>query len=171
MKILQTLLRFLGRVQGQSRRVLRCFLFVMEFRVFFLQVTGIGQKDAAQFDRCLGGVDLTAKPAFHQARNPSGMIEMSMGKNNGVDGACRNGQVLPIVLTPLFLPLKEAAIYQNLNTIARAAITRGVDEVLGTGDPASCSQKLNVAHVLPNLAMRETSVSIMSGGLESKQRN
>ena len=47
LKVLQTFFRFSQRVQRQRRIVFRNFSLVVKIRVFFLQVTGIGQDDSA----------------------------------------------------------------------------------------------------------------------------
>ncbi len=49
-KILQTIFRFFKRIERQRGAVLGFFRLVVERSVFFLQMSRIGQHDAAQID-------------------------------------------------------------------------------------------------------------------------
>ena len=116
-EILHAFLGLFERVKGQGRVMFRFLVFVVELRIFFLQVAGIGKNDAAQIDRSGRGVYGSAKPFFHQPGNPSAVIEMSVGENYGVDLAWGHRRLLPVALTPFVLPLEHPAINKYLETV------------------------------------------------------
>jgi hypothetical protein len=70
------------------------------------------------------------------------VIEVGVRQDHGIDGVRRDGQVLPVSVTPLFLALKEAAIYEHLES--PGAFVFNVDEMFGTGDDACRPEKLDV---------------------------
>ncbi len=59
-------------------------------------------------------VDGAVKSLLHQARNPSRMVEVRVGQDDGVNRVCRHRQVLPVSLPPFLLSLEETAIHQYL---------------------------------------------------------
>ena len=109
-----TLLRLFHGVERQRRMMFRRLGLVVELGVFFLQMPGVGKQDAAQIDGCGGRIDRSVKTLLHQTRNPAGVIEMRVRKNDGIDGISRHRQILPVALAPFFLTLKQTAIDQHL---------------------------------------------------------
>ena len=75
-------------------------------RLLFLEMAGIGQHDRTQINSRSRGVDGTMKTLGDQPRNVAGVVEMSMSKDNGVYFTGRDWRVLPVALTPFFLPLE-----------------------------------------------------------------
>ena len=90
------------------------------------------------------GVDRPAETFFHQARNPATVIEMRMGKNDGIDFARRDRSILPIALAPFLLSLEKSAVDQNLKSLLATRIVGSVDQVLRARDRAGGAEKLNV---------------------------
>ena len=86
---------------------------VVEARVFFLQVPGVGQHNAAQIDGRRRRIDRAAKAFFHQAWNPAAVVEMGVSEETASISA-PDRRVLPVALAPLFGSLKQAAVDQNL---------------------------------------------------------
>ena len=85
LEVLQRILCFVERVKRQRRMVLRLVHLVVETRVFFLKMAGVGQDDSAQIDRRLRGVDRAAKSPLHQARNPSAMVKVCVREDDGIN--------------------------------------------------------------------------------------
>ena len=110
----ETLLRLLHGVQGQRGGVLGTLLLIVVGRVFFLQIAGVGQDDAAQIHGRRSRVDRSLKAFLVEAGNPSAMVQMSVGEDDGLDLSGRNRQVSPILEPPFFLSLEESAIDQQL---------------------------------------------------------
>jgi hypothetical protein len=130
--------RFFHGVERQGGIVLGIMMLVGERRVFFLQVTGVGQQDAAEIDRRGRGVDRSVKALLYQPRNPAGMIEVRMRKDDGINLARRYGQISPVALPPFLLALEKTAIDQHLNALL-ACWAIGVDKVLRPGNYARCA--------------------------------
>ena len=93
LEVLQRILRFLEGVERQGGIVLGLIHLVVEARVFFLQVAGVGKDDAAQIDRRRRGVNRAAESLFHQARNPAAVVEMRVRQDDGIDFASRGSGV------------------------------------------------------------------------------
>ena len=113
-EILHARLRFFQCVKRQRGIVARCLLFVVEGRIFFLQVAGIGQQNAAQVDGGRGCVDRSAKALLHQPGNPSAMVQVRMGQNCIIDGLWVDRQRLEVALFQFVGALEEAAVHQQL---------------------------------------------------------
>ncbi len=162
----QALLRLFHRVQRQGWVMFRRLGFVVELGVFFLQVSGIGEQNAAEVDGRGGGIDRTVKALLDQARNPAGVIEMRVGENHRIDRTCRHRQILPVALPPFFLSLEEAAIDEHLQ--ATCAVVIHMDQMLRSGHHTRSTEKLNVTQAVsprwPRLAItRQHTVVPFSG--------
>src|SRR5689334_14349812 len=72
------------------------------------------------------------------------MIEMRVGQDHGIDGMRGNRRGLPVAFTPLFWPLKHAAVDQDLKTILSIEVAAGINQVFGTSDSPGGAKKLNV---------------------------
>ena len=116
-KVLHGGLRLFQRVKGQRGTVLRFLDLVVERRVFFLQVTRVGQDDAAQIDGRRGRVNWTFKSFFRQAWNPSAMIQVCVRQDDRVDICGWSGKFLPVTFAPFFLALEKATVDQNLDAL------------------------------------------------------
>ena len=106
--------RLLHGVKRKRRSVLGALLLVVEGRVFFLQVAGVGQHDAAQIDRGRSGVNRALEAFLVKTGNPSAVVQVSVGEDDGMDLAGGYGQVGPVLEAPLLGSLKESAIDQQL---------------------------------------------------------
>src|SRR5581483_7659922 len=142
LKVGQAIQRFLEGVQRQCGIVLRLVMLVIERRVFFLQMAGIRKQNSAQVYGGRSRVDPSPKTLLNQARNPSAVVEVRMSEDHRVNISGRNRRWLPVSFSPLFRPLEQAAVDQDLKSILPAPIGSGVDQVLGTGHGAGCAQKL-----------------------------
>ena len=87
LEILQARLCLRQRVQRHRRMVFRLLVAVVEIGVFFLQMPGVGQNDAAQINRGWRGINRAAEAFPYQPWNPAAVIEMRVGQNHRVDSA------------------------------------------------------------------------------------
>src|SRR5215468_3555526 len=124
--------------------MLRPLDLVVEGRVFFLQVAGVGQDDPAQVDGRRRRVDRAGETFFHEAWNPSAVVKMSVREDHGIDLARGNRQLFPVAFSPLFLALKQAAIDEDLNSLPAIAVKRSVDQMLRPGHRTGRAKELNV---------------------------
>ena len=106
LEVRQTVQSFLKGVKRQRRVMFRFVVLVVERGVFFLQMARVGKKNSAEVDRCRSGVNRSAKTCFDQARNPSAVVQMGMGQDDGIYFFCRNRGVAPVAFPPVFLALK-----------------------------------------------------------------
>jgi hypothetical protein len=67
-----------------------------------------------------------------------------MGEDDRINFTGRNGEVLPVALSPLFLSLEETAVDEYLNSLP-GGLVASVDQVLRSGYDSSGAQKLDVA--------------------------
>src|SRR4051794_13188654 len=88
---------------------------VVVSRVFFLKVARILEHDRAQINGRGGGINRAVEPLLHQPRDVAAMVEVRVRQDDGFNLIRRNGRGLPVTLAPLFLPLKEAAVDEDLN--------------------------------------------------------
>ncbi len=96
--------------------VFRLVVPVVEICVFFLQMSGVRQDNAAQIDGGRRGINRAAEAFSYQAWNPAAVIEMRVGQNDRVDAGCRNRRGLPVALPPFLGALEHAAIDEHLKT-------------------------------------------------------
>jgi len=148
LEILERILRLVEVVQRQCRAVLRLSRLVVEIRVFFLQMAGVGQDDSAEIDGGRRGVDGSAKPLFDQSRNPAAVIEVGVREDDRINFPGRNRRVPPISLAPFLRALEETAVNEELKALLAASIT-GVDQVLRAGDRPGSTQELYVRQFCP----------------------
>src|ERR1700722_4398464 len=124
--------------------VVRLLVLSVKLRVFFLNVTCIGEQDPAQINGCRRRVDRATKASLYQARNPSAVVEMRMRQHTPVDFGRRDRKVLPVPLAPLFLPLKQAAVDEDLQTTLASAVAWNADEMFRASDGPGGAEKLDV---------------------------
>src|SRR5215469_9372677 len=105
-EILERALGLLKCVERQRGIVLGLLYLVVEPGVFFLKVAGVRKDDATQIDSGWRGVDRAAEAFFDEARNPSAVVEVSVGEDDGVDFFRGNRSVTPVALAPLFRALE-----------------------------------------------------------------
>src|ERR1035441_2872855 len=94
------------------------------------------------------GVDWTAKTFLYQARNPSAVIQVRVRQNDRINVTRWNGSVLPVALAPFLRSLKKATVDQDLESLVAARIIGCVDQVLGAGHGAGCTEKLDIGQEL-----------------------
>src|SRR5579871_4014220 len=128
--------------------MLRFVHLVIKARIFFLQVPGVGQDDSAQINGWLRRINRAAKPGFHQARNPSAMIEVRVRQDHRINCLCRDRRVAPVTLPPFFRPLKQSAVDEYLQPALAGRVTC-VDQMLGTGHRTRSTKKLDVSQTCP----------------------
>src|SRR5215470_540587 len=143
-EILQAVLSLFHGVQRQGRSMLGALLPVVELGILFLQVSGVGQKNCAEINGGLCGVDGSAETVLHQTGDPPAMVQVRVSEDDGINFPGGNWRVLPVAFAPFFLSLKESAIQQYLQTALARSIGQGVDQMLGTGNDTGRTKKLNV---------------------------
>ena len=79
LSIVRSIQRFNGR-----KFFLRMF-FIDEFNILFLNMRAVHQHDTAEIGGCGSAKDRTLKPLFHQIRKVAGMIDVRMGKHDGIN--------------------------------------------------------------------------------------
>jgi len=119
-------------------------MLVVECGVFFLEVAGIRQQNAAKVNGRGRRIDRPGEALPDEARNVSAVIQVSVRKNDCVDLARRYRTVLPVALAPFLLSLEESAIDQHLYSAGAVVVGRSIDQVLGTRDSAGRAEELNV---------------------------
>ncbi len=72
------------------------------------------------------------------------MVEVGVSQNDRVNAGRRHRRGLPVALPPFLGALEHAAIDEHLKSGFTAPVSRGVDQVLGTGDRTRRAQKLDV---------------------------
>ena len=113
---------FLSGVKRQGGFVFGKAMAVGEFGVFFLQVAGIRQQNRAQLGSRTGAIDGAAEAVFDQEWQVAGMIEVSMGQNDGVDAVRFDGKWRPILEPQRLESLEQATIDKN----AMVAVLNGI---------------------------------------------
>src|ERR1700686_685990 len=111
-------------------------------------MSGVRKNNAAQINGGRRRVNRPAKSFFHQAWNPSAMVQMCVRENDRVDLLGRNRRISPVALAPLFRPLKKTAVHENLEA-ALAGWISGVDQMLRSGNGSRRAQKLDVGQAFP----------------------
>src|SRR4029077_12562688 len=112
------------------------------------QMAGIRKDDAAQVDGRQSGVNRATEALFHETRNPSAVIEVSVCQNDCVDFFGGHRSITPVALAPFFRPLEQSAIDENLEAGLASVVSR-VDEMLGAGDGSCRAEKLDVGQGIP----------------------
>jgi len=103
-----------------------------EFRILFLQVTGIRQQDFTEI-RCRARTEgWSRKTLPDQQRKVAGVIEMSMREQNRIDPMGVNREAIPIAQAQRLEALEQAAIDQE-------SVVSTLDEVLGAGNGSSAA--------------------------------
>src|SRR5208282_274853 len=123
---------------------------------------GIRQYDRAQIDSRRRGVNRPVETFFHQARNPSTMIEMRMSKDNGINFARWDGSVLPIALAPFLLSLEKSAVDQKLKPLFATRIVSSVDQVLRSGNCTGRAEKLDVGQAISSSCEQENQKALLA---------
>ncbi len=81
----EALLGLFQGVEGESGGVLGTFLLVVKGRVFFLQVAGVREDDAAQIHGGRSGVDRAGEALAAEAGNPSAVVQVGVGEDDGAN--------------------------------------------------------------------------------------
>ena len=93
-------------IQRQRRPVFGIAVAVGVFGVFFIQVCTVREQYLAQVERRGCAVDLSCEPVCREARKISGMIDMGMGQNDGIDAGRVDREGLPVAQAQLFVTLE-----------------------------------------------------------------
>jgi hypothetical protein len=88
-------------------------VFVSEACFFLLKMRGIGQQDVSQIDGRWSGIYRALETLRNEPRQVSGVIDMRMREDDGIDGSWINWRSLPISQSQIFRTLKHAAVQQN----------------------------------------------------------
>ena len=100
--------------------------FFLVLGVFFLDVGRIEHDDGGDFGSGAGGVDFAVEAFLDQFGQPAAMVEVSVGEQDGVDLARRDGELIPVaVLEGAFL--EETAVDEEFEAV-------DLQEMAGTGD-------------------------------------
>ena len=100
--------------------------FTFEFGIFFLQLGGIEDNDFGDISGGVSTVDIAAETFPYQFGEQAGMVQMSMGKQNGINGVWRYWERFPVPVTA-FSFFAEAAIHQYSGTVS-------FEKIAGTGN-------------------------------------
>jgi hypothetical protein len=86
---------------------------VAPLRLLLVQMRRVEQHQPRKVARGRGADDLTAKPALHQERNASAMVEMGMGQQQHVDIGGVEAEIVGVLLVQLPPALEHAAIHED----------------------------------------------------------
>ena len=92
-------------------------LLVHEFNIFFLDVCAVHQHNAAEICGRRSAINSSGESSLRKVRKISGMIDMCMRKNNGVDGGRIERKIHVAVVGIRAASLKHAAIKQDLFSV------------------------------------------------------
>ncbi len=107
---------------------------ICEFRIFFLQVTGIRQQDFTEIRSRAGAEGRPGKTLLDQQRKVAGVIEMGVREQNRIDPMGIDREAIPIAQPQRLEALKQAAIDQQ-------SMVGTLNEVLGAGNGSSAAQE------------------------------
>ena len=93
-------------------------------RLFFLNVSAVGQDKPAKVCCRLGAVDPAAEPRPDQRRQVSRMVEMCMCEQHSVDRVRTHGKRFAVAFSQVLEPLEQAAIHENAPSHGLDQITR-----------------------------------------------
>ena len=144
LEIRQTCHRFRLGIKRQRRIVTGRFCADCESGIFFLQVAGIWQQNAAQINRGRSGINRSAKSILHQSRNPAAMVQVGVRQNHML--RCRwppPANFASCARAILFVP----GTVRNRLILACRFCRRSpgsIDQVLRSGHCTGCPKELNV---------------------------
>jgi len=117
----------LAVVQRQGGVMLAGLVLVEKRGVALLKVGAVAQDDLGDGGGRLGGDDRAAEAVAHQSRQVTGVIEVSVGDDDGVDTRRVDGQWRPVQLAQVLHALEQAAVHQD-------SLAFGFQEMFGAGD-------------------------------------
>ena len=82
-------------------------------RVFFLQVSRIGEQKLAKFARGRVGKDWARESCVDQTREVPGVIDVRVGQQHPINRRWVDGQVVPVSLLQLLGAFEQSAIDQQ----------------------------------------------------------
>jgi hypothetical protein len=86
-------------------------------RFLFLEVSGIGQQNAGQI-YCSGRrIDGTAEPLSDESRQVTGVVDVRVSQNYGIDRAWIHGRLRPVAETEFLSALKQATVDKDPQTL------------------------------------------------------
>ena len=92
------------RIERQRRLMPRIAIAVGGCRVVFLDMAAVRQQNGAEIGRRLRAVDRTVETVPHQAWDIAAMVDMGMGKQEGIELNRIERQSLPVPFPELFGP-------------------------------------------------------------------
>jgi len=119
-------------VERQGRTVLRVAPPVGALGLLFLQMRGIGKQDLRERCRRAGTVDRPGEPVPHQQRQATGVIDVGMGQDDGVERPGIEGKRAPVAQPQLLQPLEQPAVEQYSATAGPHQVRRPGDGPGGT---------------------------------------
>src|SRR5690348_3963905 len=107
--------------------------------VFFLQMSGIQQRQGGEVPCGRGGPDLATKPVPDQSREIPGVVKMSVGQDYPMNAARVHRKWVPVAQPQFLAPLKKSAIDHQ-------PLAGGFQQVFRTGDCLGRSKKGEAGH-------------------------
>jgi hypothetical protein len=108
---------------------------VCKFRFSFLQMATVFEQDFTEIPGCRRAQDWSGKSSFDEQGQVARMIEVGMGKYDGVDTAGINREWSPVAQSQLLVALEQPAIYEYL-------LPACLKQILRAGDRAYAAKKL-----------------------------
>src|SRR5262245_41016265 len=101
---------------------------------FLLQARGVGQQNLHQLGGAARTINRPPKSMMHQARQVTGVIDMSMRDDDGINRGGVEWRFVPIAQTQLLQTLKQSAIDEYTAPVR-------FDQVLGSSDGSGRTPK------------------------------
>ncbi len=119
--------------------MLRVAALVRVACLLLLQLPGVGQQQVREVARRGCAVDGAAEAVAREERQRAGVVDMSVGEDDGVDRRGRHREGLPVPQPELLRALEETGVHQD-----RPA--RGANQVAGAGDRACRAEEADGRH-------------------------
>ena len=100
-------------VEGERGAVLRVSLAIGILGILVLALRGVVEEKAEEIGRGPGREDRPSESLPRQPREPAGMIDVPVGKDDGLDRGRRNREAFPIALAKALLPLEQSAVDED----------------------------------------------------------
>jgi hypothetical protein len=93
--------------------MLRAVMLVSKTRFLFLQVCRIRQQHPQEIDSRRRSVHNASESLIYKTRQVTGMVDVGVRENHGVDGTRIDGRFLPVSLPKFLQSLEQSTVDQN----------------------------------------------------------
>ncbi len=118
------------------RIVLRVTVGIGVGGLLFLEVRGVGERDAEEVRGGAGTEHRSTEAAAHDQRQVSHVVDVRVADDDGVQGRGIEGRLRPVALAQALLALEQAAVEQD-------GLTAVPHQVLGARDRAGGTEELD----------------------------